>query len=161
MSAEAVHYNMHEAKIHLSRIIERVERGEEIIIDRAGTPVVKVVPFIRRVDRTGFGSLAGQVDLSGDWDSQQTNAEIAAHFGIGVGLLFVLWVIAGDAALDHELLDRLRHDPDIYLSPVSLWEITIKQAAGKLTGPPDLAEQVRELTFHELPVTHTHAIAAV
>jgi prevent-host-death family protein len=83
MSAEAVHYNMHEAKIHLSRIIERVERGEEIIIDRAGTPVAKVVPFIRRVDRTGFGSLAGQVDLSGDWDSQQTNAEIAAHFGMG------------------------------------------------------------------------------
>jgi PIN domain nuclease of toxin-antitoxin system len=59
------------------------------------------------------------------------------------------------------LLDRLRHDPDIYLSPVSLWEITIKQAAGKLTGPPDLAEQVRELTFHELPATHAHAIAAV
>ena len=36
MSAEAVHYNMHDAKTHLSRIIERVERGEEIIIDRAG-----------------------------------------------------------------------------------------------------------------------------
>jgi len=38
MSAEAVHYNMHDAKTHLTRIIERVERGEEIIIDRAGTP---------------------------------------------------------------------------------------------------------------------------
>ena len=59
MSAEAVHYNMHDAKTHLSRIIERVERGEEIIIDRAGTPVAKVVPLVRRVNRTAVGSLAG------------------------------------------------------------------------------------------------------
>ena len=65
MSAEAVHYNMHDAKTHLTRIIERVERGEEIIIDRAGTPVAKVVPLVRRVNRTAIGALAGQVDLSG------------------------------------------------------------------------------------------------
>ena len=83
MSAEAAHYNMHEAKIHLSRIIERVERGEEIIIDRAGTPVARIVPLVHRVHRTAVGSLAGQVDLSGDWDSPQTNAEIAADFGLG------------------------------------------------------------------------------
>ena len=82
MSGEAVHYNMHEAKTHLSRIIERVERGEEVIIDRAGVPVAKVVPLVRRVNRTAIGSLAGQVDLSGDWDSPQTNAEIAADFGL-------------------------------------------------------------------------------
>jgi prevent-host-death family protein len=74
---------MHEAKTHLSRIIERVERGEEIVIDRAGTPVAKVIPLIRRVDRTAVGSLAGRLDLSGDWDSPQTNAEIAVEFGLG------------------------------------------------------------------------------
>jgi prevent-host-death family protein len=82
MPAEAVHYNMHDAKTHLSRIIERVEQGEEIIIDRAGTPVAKVVPLVRMVNRTGIGSLAGQLDLSGDWDSPHTNAEIAADFGL-------------------------------------------------------------------------------
>lgn len=82
MSSDAVHYNMHDAKTHLSRIIERVERGEEVIIDRAGTPVAKVVPLARSVNRTALGSLAGQLDLSGDWDSPQTNAEIAADFGI-------------------------------------------------------------------------------
>lgn len=81
--SEAAHYNMHDAKTHLSRIIERVERGEEIIIDRAGTPVAKVVPLMRRVNRTAIGSLAGQLDLSGGWDSPQTNDEIAADFGIG------------------------------------------------------------------------------
>ena len=83
MSAEAAHYNMHDAKTHLSRIIERVERGEEIVIDRAGVPVARVVPLVRRVNRTAVGSLAGQVDLSGDWDSAHTNAEIAADFGLG------------------------------------------------------------------------------
>jgi PIN domain nuclease of toxin-antitoxin system len=71
-----------------------------------------------------------------------------------------LWAITGDATLDEEFLDRLRHDPDIFLSPVSLSEITIKQATGKLTGPADLAEQVRDMGFRELPVTYAHAIAA-
>ena len=83
MSADAAeHFNMHEAKTHLSRIIERVERGEEIVIDRAGTPVARIVPFVRRVNRRAVGSLAGLVDLAGDWDSPETNAEIAADFGM-------------------------------------------------------------------------------
>ncbi|HEX6497933.1 MAG TPA: type II toxin-antitoxin system VapC family toxin [Micromonosporaceae bacterium] len=71
-----------------------------------------------------------------------------------------LWAITGDATLGEEFLDRLRHDPDIFLSPVSLWEITMKQATGKLVGPPDLADRVRGMGFLELPVTHAHAIAA-
>ena len=72
----------------------------------------------------------------------------------------VLWAIAGDATLGEEFLDRLRHDSDIFLSPVTLWEITIKQTAGKLGGPADLAERVREIGFGELPITHEHAVAA-
>jgi antitoxin (DNA-binding transcriptional repressor) of toxin-antitoxin stability system len=53
-----------------------------VIIDRAGTPVAKIVPLTRRVNRSSIGSLAGRLDLSGDWDSPRTNAEIAADFGI-------------------------------------------------------------------------------
>jgi PIN domain nuclease of toxin-antitoxin system len=71
-----------------------------------------------------------------------------------------LWAINGDATLGQDFLDRLRHEPDIFLSPVTLWEITIKQATGKLGGPPDLAEQVQGIGFRELPVTYAHAIAA-
>lgn len=37
--------NIHQAKTHLSRLIERAERGEEIVIARAGKPVVKLVPI--------------------------------------------------------------------------------------------------------------------
>lgn len=45
--------------------------------------MAKIVPLVRRVNRTTIGSLAGQLDLSGDWDSPKTNDEIAASFGIG------------------------------------------------------------------------------
>lgn len=71
-----------------------------------------------------------------------------------------LWGLTGDRTLTEELLDRLRHDPDIYLSPVTIWEITIKQALSKLAGPADLAERVRDMGFRELPITSTHALLA-
>ncbi|GAA3383033.1 type II toxin-antitoxin system VapC family toxin [Cryptosporangium minutisporangium] len=71
-----------------------------------------------------------------------------------------LWALAAPDELSDEFLDRLRHDPDIYLSPVTLWEITIKQAARMLAGPADLAELVRDLGFRELPITHSHALLA-
>ena len=124
MSAEAVHYNIHDAKTNLSRIIERVERGEEVIIDRAGIPVAKVVPLLRRANRTAVGSLAGQLDLPGDWDSPQTTPTapptLAAAREPAVCHPVALWAITGDATLGEEFLDRLRHDPDIFLSPGQL-----------------------------------------
>ncbi|WP_069165712.1 type II toxin-antitoxin system Phd/YefM family antitoxin [Nocardia altamirensis] len=81
-SAGAEQFNIHEAKTNLSRIIERVERGEEIIISRAGHPVAKVVPLTRDVNRVGRGSLRGRLVLAPDWDSDETNAQIAADFGM-------------------------------------------------------------------------------
>jgi len=71
-----------------------------------------------------------------------------------------LWGLAGDPALSDEFLDRLRHDPDIFLSSVTVWEIAIKQTAGKLAGPADLVERVRDMGFRELPVTSAHVVVA-
>lgn len=83
MSADAgAQFNIHEAKTNLSRIIERVEHGEEIIISRAGTPVAKVVPLTRRVDRTGRGSLRGRLVVAPDWDSDEVNDAISRDFGM-------------------------------------------------------------------------------
>lgn len=76
-------FNIHEAKTNLSRIIERVERGEEIIISRAGRPVAKVVPLNERARRTGRGSLRGRLHLADDWDSAEVNEAIARDFGLG------------------------------------------------------------------------------
>ena len=47
----AEQFNIHDAKTNLSKIIERVEHGEEIIINRAGHPVAKVVPLAGRIQR--------------------------------------------------------------------------------------------------------------
>jgi len=81
MSAEsAEQFNIHDAKTNLSRIIDRVEHGEEIVISRAGTPVAKVVPLTRRVDRRGRGSLRGQLVMAPDWDSDEVNEAIARDF---------------------------------------------------------------------------------
>jgi prevent-host-death family protein len=83
MSSEAAaQFNMHDAKTNLSRIIERVEHGEEIIISRAGHPVAKVVPLTRRVERTGRGSLRGKLVTTEDWDSDEVNEVIAGDFGL-------------------------------------------------------------------------------
>jgi prevent-host-death family protein len=74
-------FNIHEAKTNFSRIIDRVEQGQEVIISRAGKPVAKVVPLASQVHRKGRGSLRGRLDLADDWDSEGTNAAIAADFG--------------------------------------------------------------------------------
>ena len=81
MSEAAAQFNIHDAKTHLSRIIDRVEHGEEIIISRAGTPVARVTPLNRGVDRTGRGSLAGRLVMADDWDSPDLNESIARDFG--------------------------------------------------------------------------------
>ncbi|MEU4191449.1 type II toxin-antitoxin system prevent-host-death family antitoxin [Kribbella sp. NPDC026611] len=75
-------YNIHEAKTQLSRIVERVEHGETVIISRAGRPVAKVVPLTEVRRRSGRGSLAGRISYSEDWDSPEVNQEIADLFGM-------------------------------------------------------------------------------
>lgn len=82
MSGDAAEqFNIHDAKTNLSKIIERVEHGEEIIISRAGHPVAKVIPLAGRIQRSGRGSLRGQLVLTPDWDSDAVNQSIAADFG--------------------------------------------------------------------------------
>ena len=70
-----------EAKAQLSALIQRVLEGEEVIIARAGKPVVVLVPFAARADRRQPGALAGQVVIGDDFD--ELPADIAAAFGMG------------------------------------------------------------------------------
>ncbi len=67
--------NIHEAKTHLSRLLERVQQGESIVIAKAGVPVAQLTP-IPRVDIV-FGSLVGQLDIDfAAFDA--ADAEVAA-----------------------------------------------------------------------------------
>jgi len=78
----AAQFNIHDAKTNLSRIIERVEHGEEIVIARAGNPVAKVVPLAHGLERRGRGSLRGKLVIAEDWDSDEVNEAIAHDFGM-------------------------------------------------------------------------------
>ena len=55
--------NMHEAKTRLSRLVERVEAGEEIIIARAGRPAARLVPFKPASGRRRLGLLDGRFEI--------------------------------------------------------------------------------------------------
>lgn len=63
--------NIHDAKTHLSRLLEQVARGESFVIAKAGRPIAKVVPLDapdpRQMQRLGF--LAGQISVPDDFDT--------------------------------------------------------------------------------------------
>jgi prevent-host-death family protein len=62
-------FNVHQAKTHLSKLLDRVMQGEEIIIARAGKPVARLVPVAPRPARRIPGSARGQVHVSPDFDA--------------------------------------------------------------------------------------------
>ncbi|GIE88100.1 type II toxin-antitoxin system VapC family toxin [Actinoplanes regularis] len=72
----------------------------------------------------------------------------------------VLWWLADDATLAADLKVRLDHEPDVYISPATIWEVAIKQSLGKLGKPADLAERVRDSGFRHLNITAEHGIVA-
>lgn len=67
--------NIHEAKTHLSRLVDRAATGEEIIIGRAGKPVARLVAYVPPVERRTLGAWAGQVRLSPDFDDFDSTIE--------------------------------------------------------------------------------------
>lgn len=60
--------NIHEAKTHLSRLIARVERGEEVVIARSGIPVARLVPLKTRTQRRPLGIWKDQIWIAPDFD---------------------------------------------------------------------------------------------
>lgn len=70
---EKTQVNMHEAKSQLSKLVEKVEAGEEVVIARSGKPVAKLVPVEERYP-VRLGLLEGQVEVYGDFDDM--NEEI-------------------------------------------------------------------------------------
>lgn len=64
-------FNIHEAKTHLSRLVDQAAQGEPFVIAKAGKPLVKVValnvPEVGQVKRLGF--LAGHIKVPDDFDT--------------------------------------------------------------------------------------------
>jgi prevent-host-death family protein len=76
--------NIHEAKTHLSRLVERAAKGEGFIIAKAGKPLVKVVPLDRRdaSAQRRLGFLEGEIAVPDDFD-RMGQEEIERQFGAG------------------------------------------------------------------------------
>lgn len=56
--------NVHEAKTHFSRLLERVHAGEEIVIAKGGKPYARLVPLAERQPKRQPDTLKGLVELS-------------------------------------------------------------------------------------------------
>jgi len=70
--------NVHEAKTHLSRLLERVEAGDEVTIARAGKPIARLVPATATTTRR-LGADAGRVTIDDDFDAPLP-ADVLADF---------------------------------------------------------------------------------
>ncbi|WP_411035297.1 type II toxin-antitoxin system Phd/YefM family antitoxin [Shinella sp. BYT-45] len=64
--------NIHEAKTHLSRLVEQAAEGEPFVIAKAGKPMVRVVPLEeggKKPSPSRFGFLRGQLKVPADFDT--------------------------------------------------------------------------------------------
>ena len=61
--------NVHEAKTHLSRILDRVSAGEEIVIAKAGKPVARLVPVAATAIARVPGTYAGKIRIADDFQA--------------------------------------------------------------------------------------------
>ena len=72
--------NMHEAKTHLSQLVEQAAGGEPFVIAKAGRPMVKVVPLEAAATPRRLGFMAGQIRVPDDFHHMGKDA-IRALFG--------------------------------------------------------------------------------
>jgi prevent-host-death family protein len=77
--------NMHYAKTHLSRLVERVEEGEEMVISRAGKPVAKLVPMPRsKRGKRKLGGWEGKVRVPSDEEMREIKRQITEEIHRGI-----------------------------------------------------------------------------
>lgn len=72
--------NIHEAKTHLSRLVDQAVAGQEIVIAKAGKPMVRLLPIDRDQPRVP-GSMKGRISLAPDFDAPLPDDLMAAFEG--------------------------------------------------------------------------------
>lgn len=73
--------NIHEAKTHFSRLLEKVAVGEEVLIARAGKPVARLVPVAKTGRARKLGLLAGKLKVPADFDAALPASVLASFEG--------------------------------------------------------------------------------
>ncbi len=67
--------NVYEAKTHLSKLLERVALGEEVVIAKAGTPVAKLVPIAAKAKKRVLGTAKGDFIAPDDFNASDPEIE--------------------------------------------------------------------------------------
>ncbi len=73
-------YNIHEAKTHFSKLIEKARLGEEVIVAKAGKPVVRLVPMDAPRKPRQPGSARGMFTMSDDFDDPLPEEMLKAFY---------------------------------------------------------------------------------
>ena len=67
--------NLHRAKTHLSRLVDEAMAGEEIVISKAGTPLVRLVPLEAPREERVLGMDEGRISMGDDFDEPMPELE--------------------------------------------------------------------------------------
>lgn len=73
--------NIHEAKTHLSRLLEQVAGGEEVVIAKAGKAIARLVPLEAAPKKRRLGLLKGKLHVPDDFDAPLTDIELSLFEG--------------------------------------------------------------------------------
>ena len=137
--SETVKINIHEAKTNLSRLLVRVELGEEIILARAGKPVARLAPMEPKSQGDGGWVPPPANSRSPTTSTRRCRRKSRRPSGDKAVKVLLdthafLWAITDDRRLTPHARKILR-TADLFLSVASLWEIVTKVQIGKLALP--------------------------
>lgn len=72
----------------------------------------------------------------------------------------VIWWLADDPTLPEDIATTIDEEVDVMVSAATVWEVAIKQQAGKIKAPHDLPELICDCELSHLPISSDHAIEA-
>ena len=171
--------NIHEAKTHLSRLLQRVASGEEVTIARAGVPIARIVPIAPDKDIRPLG-----MDRRQNLDCRRFRCPVAGRSAQGLLrrrtprnrkaasaqaqmkylLDTVVWIGASGPTekIGARRLENLaRGKEEIYLSAVSSWELQLRSRLENSNSPSSrilYSEKVESGTRHSILARHPSTI---
>ncbi len=162
-------YNIHEAKTHLSKLVELAAKGQPFVIAKAGKPLVKVMalsaPEPARMNRIGF--MAGEIKVPGRLRPNGIRRDSKAVWNRRMTLLLdthlLLWAAEGAGELPKAATEYICDQSNtVAFSAASIWEIAIKSSLGRQdfkANPHLLRTKLIENGYTELRISSEHALA--
>ncbi|MFM1749628.1 MAG: hypothetical protein RLZZ188_3294 [Verrucomicrobiota bacterium] len=173
--------NIQAAKTHLSRIVDEVVEGDEVVLAKSGKPLVRLVPYAENKKPRTPGLFAGQGWEAPDcWAPGESELEASIeapllrepdmHFPppprrrvlrLLLDSHVIVWWLTSPERLSAETRAMISAPGnDLLLSAASAWELGLKVARGKLRLPENYAATLIDEGFRELPVSIAHAVRA-